>query len=450
MPKDNKKIFTCSKCDAQFLRWQGRCTECGNWGTLGEQVVKISTKKNKISTSEAAEIETLSEVSINDEEKISSKIHEFDRVLGGGIAKGSLILLGGDPGVGKSTLALQVGGQIAGNQVVLYISGEESATQVKNRFSRLGMSTSNLKFLGETSVDIILATIVKHRPGLVIIDSIQTLNYDEIESEAGSISQVKAVTAKLAELAKEENIPIVLIGHVTKDGSVAGPRTLEHLVDVVLYLEGDKYHAFRVLRAVKNRYGSTNEVGVFDMKPSGLVEVSNPSKIFLADRKNDNPGSVVTAVVEGSRAFLVEIQALVTSTSFGYPQRRANGIDLNRLQMLIAVLTKKARLFLGNQDIHVNVAGGFRISEPAVDLAVCIAIASGLKGKVIPKGMAIVGEVGLGGEIRQVNKIEKRIEEIAKMGFRDVVMPAMENINVNKKINIIKYNSVSDLIKDII
>lgn len=449
MGKDVKIIYTCSKCDAQFLKWQGRCTECGSWGTLGEQAVKKKTKDKRTMTSDAAELETLSDVSTDKEARIISGLGEFDRVLGGGIARGSLTLLGGDPGVGKSTLALQIGGRIADDQEVLYISGEESSRQVKNRFTRLGFNTSNLKFLGATSLDIIMATLIKHQPSLVIIDSIQTLNYDEIDSEAGSISQVKAVTAKLAELARSENIPIVLIGHVTKDGSVAGPRTLEHLVDVVLYLEGDKYHAFRVLRAVKNRYGSTTEVGVFDMKPNGLEEVANPSLIFLADRKKDNPGSVVTSVVEGSRAFLVEIQALVTRTNFGYPQRRANGFDINRLQLLIAVLTKKAGLFLGNQDIHVNVAGGFRVSEPAVDLAVCLAMASAMKGTVIAKGTAIFGEVGLGGEIRQVNNAEKRIEEISKMGFTDIVMPDMK-INNNSKINIIKSSSVAGVIKDLI
>lgn len=445
----SEKIYTCSKCDAQFLKWQGRCTECESWGTLGEKIVTKSKNKN-INVSEAAELETLSDVKNDAESRIVSNIKEFDRVLGGGIAIGSLTLLGGDPGVGKSTLVLQFAGQVATKNEVLYISGEESSVQVKGRFTRLGFDTPKLKFLGETNLDVIIATISKHQPSLVVIDSIQTLSYDQIDSEAGSISQVKAVTAKLAEIARSEKVPIILIGHVTKDGSVAGPRTLEHLVDVVLYLEGDKYHAFRVLRAVKNRYGSTNEVGVFDMKPEGLQEVSNPSQIFLADRKQDNPGSVVTAVVEGSRAFLVEIQALVTRSNFGYPQRRANGIDINRLQLLIAVLTKKAGLFLGNQDIHVNVAGGFRISEPAVDLAVCLAIASATKGTVIPKETAIFGEVGLGGEIRHVNNVDKRIEEIKKLGFKDIIMPDMKFDSTDAKLNVMKYSSVSEVIKDII
>jgi len=450
MSKKIEKIYTCSKCDAQFLKWQGRCTECGSWGTLGENISVKKTKKSNLSQAIPAELESLSDVSADQEEKSPSGIREFDRVLGGGIASGSLILLGGDPGVGKSTLALQVAGRMATAQTVLYVSGEESSTQVKNRFNRLDLQTDRLKYLGETDLAVIIATIEKHRPALVIIDSIQTLSFEEVESEAGSIGQVKAVTARLAEVAKSTNVPIVLIGHVTKDGSVAGPRTLEHLVDVVLYLEGDKYHAFRVLRAVKNRYGSTNEVGVFDMKTKGLQEVKNPSRIFLADRKKDNPGSVVTAVVEGSRAFLVEIQALVSHTSFGYPQRRANGFDINRLQLLIAVLMKKAGLSLGAQDIHVNVAGGFRISEPAVDLAVCLAIASAMKGRPVSPQTAIFGEVGLGGEIRQVNNPEKRIEEIFKMGFENLVMP---QIKLSGKIpgkQVMQYSTVSEVIKDIL
>lgn len=448
MSKGQKIIHTCNKCDAQYPKWQGRCTECGEWGSIGEQSIIKQTSKISNNKSEAAELEVLVEVDIKNEQRLKSNIYEFDRVLGGGIAPGSLILLGGDPGVGKSTLALQVGGNLAaGNKQVLYVSGEESSAQVKIRFTRLGLNTANLKFLGETSLDTILATIEKHDPELVIIDSIQTLNYSEVESEAGSIGQVKAVTAKLVEMARDKNIPIILIGHVTKDGSVAGPRTLEHLVDVVLYLEGDRYHAFRILRAEKNRFGSTSEVGVFDMQSGGLQEVSNPSKIFLSDRKSDSPGSVVTAVVEGSRSFLVEIQALVTRTAFGYPQRKANGIDINRLQMLIAVLIKKAGLFLGNQDIHVNVAGGFKISEPSVDLAVCLAIASAFKNKLISKTTATFGEVGLGGELRTVSQVDKRMEELKKMGFKKIVMPKAKLNTKMKEINIVTSETVDDIIK---
>jgi len=452
MTKGIKTIYICSKCDSQFPKWQGRCTECGEWGTLAQQQVQKNKKAvGETSSVLAGEPETLAKINIKQEERLKSAVFEFDRVLGGGIVSGSLLLLGGDPGIGKSTLILQIAGKLAeaGNQV-LYISGEESSAQVKIRFSRLGLKTENLKFLGETDVDTIIATINKHKPQLVIIDSIQTAHSSEIESEAGSVGQVRAVTAKLAEVAKAGKMPIIVIGHVTKKGNVAGPRTLEHLVDVVLYLEGDRYHAFRVLRAVKNRFGSTSEVGVFDMQQGGLKEVSNPSEIFLAERKVTNPGSVVTAVVEGSRAFLVEIQALVSRTNFGYPQRRVAGFDYNRLQLLIAVLIKKAGLFLSNQDIHINVAGGFKISEPAVDLAVCMAIASALKGKPIPKELAVFGEVGLGGEIRAVGQAEKRLEEIRKMGFKEVLMPNVKLTRQPKNLNLFFEQSISNAIQNII
>lgn len=446
----NKTIFVCSKCDSQFPKWQGRCTECGAWGTLVEQNV-VKQKKIVGKSGQAGMVETLATVEVRQEERLKSAIFEFDRVLGGGIVAGSVTLLGGDPGIGKSTLILQVAGQLAASgQDVLYISGEESSSQVKIRFERLGLTTPNLKFLGETDMDTIQATIEEHQPKLVILDSIQTVHCPDITAEAGSVSQVRAATAKLVALAKDSGIPIIVIGHVTKKGSVAGPRTLEHLVDVVLYLEGDRYHAFRVLRAVKNRFGSTSEVGVFDMQQGGLKEVANPSEIFLAERKIASPGSVVTAVVEGSRAFLVEIQALVSRSNFGYPQRRAAGFDFNRLQLLVAVLMKKAGLFLGNQDIHVNVAGGFKVNEPAVDLAVCLAIASAFKNRPIKKELAVFGEVGLGGELRAVGQAEKRLEEINKMGFKEVVMPKMKLVKEPKGIALAYEETISDAIQDII
>ena len=444
-------VYTCSKCDAQFPKWQGRCTECGTWGMLDKQTVQKSKPKASLSSAPVSAVETLADVGVSQEDRCPSTIHEFDRVLGGGIVQGSVLLLGGDPGIGKSTLALQAAGKLAeSGKEVLYISGEESSSQVKIRFSRLGLKTPNLKFLGETDMDTVVSTIHEHAPGLVILDSIQTAHSSDVSSEAGSVSQVRAVTAKLAEVAKADKIPIIVIGHVTKQGSVAGPRTLEHLVDVVLYLEGDRHHAFRVLRAVKNRFGTTSEVGVFDMQSGGLKEVANPSEVFLADRSATNSGSVVTAVVEGSRAFLVEIQALVSRTNFGYPQRRAAGFDFNRLQLLIAVLIKKAGLFLGNQDIHVNVAGGFRVQEPAVDLAVCLAIASALKGTPIQRGVAVFGEVGLGGELRAVGQSEKRIGEVQKMGFTDVVMPVTKMTSDVHGITIVSEKTISDTIRNIL
>lgn len=447
-----KKIYTCSKCDAQFPKWQGRCTECDSWGTLGE--AQVPQQKRSVSSAvsgKVASVETLVDVDIDLDKRLSSSIGEFDRVFGGGIVAGSVALLGGDPGIGKSTLILQVGGKLAGmGSEVLYVSGEESSVQVKERFTRLGLTTSKLKFLGETDVETILATVEQHKPSLVIVDSIQTVHTSEVESEAGSVSQLKACTAKLADAAKSSGVSFIVIGHVTKKGNVAGPRTLEHLVDVVLYLEGDRHHAFRVLRAVKNRFGSTSEVGVFDMQAGGLTEVLNPSEIFLAERKEASSGSVVTAVVEGSRAFLVEIQALVSQTNFGYPQRRAAGFDFNRLQMLVAVLIKKAGLYLGNQDIHVNVAGGFRVNEPAADLAVCLAIASALKNRPIKKTLAVFGEVGLGGELRTVGQSDKRLEEIVKMGFKEALIPKTKLPQQQEKLHLVMLDSISQVIKDFV
>lgn len=430
----------------------GRCTECGQWGTVQQQVQTVRRSIARPgSSAPAGTVQSLTEISDVHAVRLSTALPEFDRVLGGGIVLGGVILLGGDPGIGKSTLILQIGGRIADqNKTVLYISGEESGSQVKGRFERLGLRAAGLKFLGETDLDIIESTVRQHTPGLVILDSIQTVATPDVSSEPGSVSQLRAATGRLVALAKELNIPIIVIGHVTKEGSVAGPRSLEHLVDVVLYLEGDRHHAFRVLRAVKNRFGSTNEIGVFDMHPDGLHEVTNPSALFLAERSKSQPGSVVTAVVEGSRAFLVEIQALVTRTNFGYPQRRAVGFSLNRLQVLIAVLMKKAGLFLGNQDVHVSVAGGFRVNEPAVDLAVCIAIASALKNKAIAPETIVLGEVGLGGEIRSVATLDKRLAEAAKLGFRDVVMPATRDASATAGLQVIPESSVSDAIRNIV
>ncbi|MFA5051961.1 MAG: DNA repair protein RadA [Patescibacteria group bacterium] len=450
MAKHPATIYICSSCDAQSPKWMGRCSECGSWGTLGESVRPVQ-KKSTGSTVPAAEVETLAEVSVRSEDRIPTSIREFDRALGGGIVVGSVLLIGGDPGIGKSTLILQVAGQMANaGQQVLYVSGEESSAQVKVRFERLGLKTPNVKFLGATDVDTIMATSIQQKPQLVIIDSVQTMQCADVDADPGSVSQVRAATAKLVDVSKKSKIPFILIGHVTKQGNVAGPRTLEHLVDVVLYLEGDEHHLFRILRSVKNRFGSTSEVGVFDMQRDGLHEVANPSAVFLAERHETNPGSVVTAVVEGSRAFLVEVQALVTRTNFGYPQRRAAGFDLNRLQLLVAVLMKKANLYLSNQDIHLNVAGGFRLNEPAVDAAVCLAIASAARGKPLATDTAAFGEVGLAGELRAVAQTEKRLEEIKKMGFKHVLMPVTRLSHAPASLNLIQAGYVSEAIKDLI
>lgn len=379
-------------------------------------IIKIKVDKNLLVDFKSSEIINF--------ERLQTKINEFDRVLGGGIVVGSLILLGGAPGIGKSTLVLQICQNL--KTPTLYVSGEESASQIKMRIDRLNLDFSNLKFLGENNIEKIASFIIEEKPGLVIIDSIQTLYSQELPSEAGSINQVRICTVKLLELAKKYNISIIIIGHVTKDGLVAGPKSLEHLVDSVLYLEATATDNFRMLRSAKNRFGSTSEIGIFNMTGSGLAEVTNPSELFLPQNQEPNSGSVITCVMEGSRPFLLEIQALVTKTLFGYPQRRASGFDSNRLQMLIAVLVKRVQIPLLNQDIHLNVTGGLKIDETGADLAVCAAIISSFKDKIIAPDTILLGEVGLGGEIRPVYQIEKRIEEAQKLKFKNIICPVIK------------------------
>jgi DNA repair protein RadA/Sms len=425
-------IYFCSKCEAQFLKWTGRCNECGTWGSIEIQNAKQKVQRDK-SKIQISEVIDFSKIESKEITRIKTGIEEFDRVLGGGIVPGSLILLGGEPGIGKSTLVLQIVEKCQLSNVnrqllnvncqMFYVSGEESAEQIKLRMDRLKIESKTLQFLGETDIEIICATLEKHKPQITIIDSIQTMCFSELPSEAGSINQVRVCTVKLLEVAKKNNISIFIVGHVTKEGVVAGPKTLEHLVDTVLYLEGDQFHYFRILRTAKNRFGSTNEVGVFEMKEKGLMEVKNPSKEFLSQRTTKETGSIVTATMEGSRAFLIEVQALVSRTIFGYPQRRASGFDLNRLQLLATVLTRRCKLTLGNQDIYLNIAGGIKVEEPAIDLAVCLAIVSAFKNKSINSNLVAFGEVGLGGEIRNVGQIDKRIIEAKKLGFQKIIIP---------------------------
>lgn len=410
----------------------------------------ISEKSKSQNTSSYAPVEMTDLKNINNKkfERIKTNISELDRVLGGGLVPGSLVLLGGEPGVGKSTLALQMAAILPHS---LYISGEESTEQIKLRAERLKISTNTLKIGNATNVDNIISTIKQNKECLmVIIDSIQTIYSDEIEGGAGNINQVRACTTKLLEAAKMTGKTIILIGQVTKDGAVAGPKTLEHLVDAVLYLEGDKYHIFRILRTTKNRFGATDEIGVFSMESHGLEEVKNPSAIFLAGRGEAVPGSTVTCLMEGSRSLLVEIQALVTKTNFGYPQRRASGFDLNRLQVLVGVLTKRADLPLDAYDIFLNVVGGIEASEPAADLAVILALASALKNKTISKEIASFGEVGLGGEIRPVSQTEKRLNEIKKMGFKFAVVPHSNNLPKIPDLKIAPVKNVRELVEQIL
>jgi DNA repair protein RadA/Sms len=452
----NNTLFQCTNCDAQYAKWTGRCLECGKWGTIPETPItnlKSQADKNKqqYAPIEMTDLQTADKTKF---ERIKTNIGELDRVLGGGLVPGSLILLGGEPGIGKSTLALQLAAILPYS---LYISGEESAQQIKLRAERLGITSntkttnSTMKIGNATSIENIIETIKQNKNcQLTILDSIQTVQSTEVEGEAGNINQVRACTTKLLDLAKTTNKTIVLIGQVTKDGAVAGPKTLEHLVDAVFYLEGDKYHLFRILRASKNRFGPTDEIGVFSMEAHGLEEVKNPSEIFLAGRGEAVPGSTITCLMEGSRPMLIEIQALVTKTNFGYPQRRASGFDLNRLQVLVGVLTKRAGLPLDTYDIFLNVVGGLEAAEPAADLAVILALASALKNKTISSTIASFGEVGLGGEIRPVTQTEKRLNEIKKVGFKFAVIPTSANLPKIADLKIAPVKNVKDVVEQIL
>ncbi len=422
-----KKQFICTNCGKTSLKWQGRCDQCGEWNTLAEQLVK-GTGKNGLSSKVAAgQVQALSEVSGKDQSRFSSGMAEFDEVLGGGIVPGSLVLLGGDPGIGKSTLALQLANNIAASESgsksdssVLYVSGEESAQQIKLRSGRLFVG-ADIAILTETDLDVVISAIAATQPKVAIIDSIQTLNSQSVNGVVGGVSQLSFVTNSLMRLAKEQHTAIILIGHVTKEGMLAGPKTIEHMVDVVLYLEGDRYSNFRMLRTSKNRFGSVGEVGIFDMTESGLVEVPNPSAMFLEHRDQPLPGSCVTATLEGNKVLLVEIQALTNTTTLSYPRRVASGFDVNRLQLLIAIMQKSLGVNLSNQDVYVNVAGGFKITERAADLPVVMAILSSFYGKALPAGSIAFGEVGLLGEVRNVSNIDKRTKEAKKLGFSKLV-----------------------------
>lgn len=414
-----KKQFICTNCGNITQKWQGKCNNCGEWNTLSEQLVKGSGAKSTGFSSAAGQVQQLSEVDGQTQSRFTSGMVEFDEVLGGGIVPGSLVLLGGDPGIGKSTLALQLAGNIAeGKEAnsVLYISGEESAQQIKLRSSRLSVS-ADISIMTETDLDVVLATVTSVQPKIVIIDSIQTLNSQSVNGVVGGVSQLSFVTNSLMRLAKENHVAIILIGHVTKEGMLAGPKTIEHMVDVVLYLEGDRFGSFRLLRSSKNRFGSVGEVGVFEMLESGLVEVPNPAAMFLEHRDKPLPGSCVTATLEGNKVLLVEIQALTNTTTLSYPRRVASGFDVNRLQLLLAIMQKSLSINLSNQDVYVNIAGGFKVQERAADLPVVMAILSSFYGQPIPPGSIAFGEVGLLGEVRAVSNLEKRSKEAKKLGF---------------------------------
>ena len=421
-----KTAFICQQCGVSSPAYLGRCPGCGGWNTMVETIEERGGGTAGPRPRAAARAQPLNALGATRTERIGVPIEELNRVLGGGLVAGSLVLIGGDPGIGKSTLVLQTAAALADTAgPVLYVSAEESAQQLKLRADRLGIDGENLWVLSETNLAEVLDAAEQQRPGLLIIDSIQTVYVEEISSAAGSVGQVRECTARLMQWAKPRGVPVLLVGHVTKEGTIAGPRVLEHMVDAVLYLEGDRYHQYRILRAVKNRFGSTDEVGVFEMADEGLREVRNPSEAFLAERSGNAAGSTVAVTIEGTRPILVEIQALTTTSNFGMPRRSANGLDGNRLQLLIAVLQKRVGLALGGQDIFANVVGGLRVAEPAADLAIAIAVASSFRDDRVDPGTVAVGEIGLSGELRSVNQLDRRLVEAQRLGFTRVIVPAV-------------------------
>jgi DNA repair protein RadA/Sms len=427
-----KIIYTCQSCGLQSPKWLGRCPDCQTWGGLVEETVTVARGGKAATPTSANAPQRLIDVSVAGEDRLCSGFGEFDRVLGGGTVPGSLTLIGGDPGIGKSTLLLQAAERWGALGPVLYVTAEESVRQVKLRAERLGIGATELLLLAENALETILERVRETRPAFLVIDSIQTVFTQALESAPGSVSQVRECAGRLMQLAKGEGVATFLVGHVTKDGAIAGPRMLEHMVDTVLYFEGDAGHPYRILRAVKNRFGSTNEIGVFEMKDVGLAEVPNPSELFLAERPQDAPGSVVVASIEGTRPILVELQALVSGTAFGNPRRTAMGIDANRVSLLVAVLEKKVGYTLLAQDIFLNVAGGVKINEPAVDLGVVAALASSHLNRAVPARTVLFGEVGLAGEVRAVSRPELRVKEAARLGFDRCLLPAGNLKNLDR------------------
>ena len=452
MLKNKKTVYFCQECGYESAKWMGQCPGCKSWNTFVEETV--STKKPSSSgamksSEKRQEPVIIKDISLSEDERQTTQIGELDRVLGGGIVPGSLVLVGGDPGIGKSTLLLQVCRNLAEKQVsVLYISGEESLRQIKLRANRIGQFTDKMQLLCETNLEVIREVIERRKPDVVVIDSIQTMFHEDVSSAPGSVSQVRESTNILMQIAKGMGVSIFIVGHVTKEGNVAGPRVLEHMVDTVLYFEGDRHASYRILRAVKNRFGSTNEIGVFEMCNTGLEEVKNPSEYMLNGRPEDASGSVVACSMEGTRPILVEIQALVCQSNFGIPRRTAVGTDFNRVNLLMAVLEKKVGLRLAASDAYVNIAGGMKMTEPAIDLGICLAIVSSAKDIVIPDNVMVFGEVGLSGEIRAVSMAGQRVQEAKKLGFGTVVLPEVCKSSVGKVegINLVYVSQIRDAI----
>lgn len=451
MAKNRKSVFFCQNCGHEESKWLGQCPACGEWNTFVEERIDTGITKGTTTSARAvresvraASVVPLTDVTADDEARCRTGIRELDRVLGGGIVPGSLVLVGGDPGIGKSTLLLQVCRQMAEMKKILYISGEESQTQIKIRANRMGNFSPNLLLLCETNLETIRGVIEKERPELVIIDSIQTMYSEEVSSAPGSVSQVRESTNVFMQLAKGLCISIFIVGHVTKEGTVAGPRVLEHMVDTVLYFEGDRHASYRILRAVKNRFGSTNEIGVFEMRQDGLAEVENPSEYMLSGRPENASGSVVACSMEGTRPILIEIQALVCRSNFGMPRRTAAGTDYNRVNLLMAVLEKRLGMALSNCDAYINIAGGIRMNEPAIDLGIVLAIASSFRNRPIDEKTIVFGEVGLSGEVRAVSMPEQRVAEAKKLGFETCILPEV-SLKMVKEIQGIKLIGVKNI-----
>lgn len=450
MAKAKKMVFFCQNCGYESAKWMGQCPACREWNTFVEEPVEAKNEKRTKSTAGSLQPVPLSEITIQKEDRKRTEIGELDRVLGGGIVPGSLTLVGGDPGIGKSTLLLQVCRQLSGRGIpVLYISGEESLRQIKLRAVRIGEFTEKMRLLCETNLDLIRNVIEREKPEIVVIDSIQTMYNEEVGSAPGSVSQVRESTNVLMQIAKGMGVSIFIVGHVTKDGNVAGPRVLEHMVDTVLYFEGDRHASYRILRGVKNRFGSTNEIGVFEMQTQGLAEVKNPSEFMLNGKPEGASGSVVACSMEGTRPILVEVQALVCQSNFGIPRRTAAGTDVNRVNLLMAVLEKRARVNLSSSDAYVNIAGGIKMNEPGIDLAIALAVVSSQRDLVIDDGLVVFGEVGLSGEVRAVNMAEQRVLEARKLGFHSVMLPKVcaKSVGEIQGIRIIAVDNIMEAIQ---
>lgn len=423
-----KNIYVCSNCGAEYAKWYGKCPSCNEWNTFTEEIREPENTSKRAAGGFSSSAKTLTpekigDIDFSDEIRYGTGLKEFDRVLGGGIVKGSIVLLGGDPGIGKSTILLQICEYLGKSLKILYVSGEESQRQIKLRASRLSVTTENLYLLAETDIESIINTIITAKPDIVIIDSIQTMTISGVNSSAGSVTQVRECTGALMRCAKSEEVPIFIVGHVNKDGAIAGPKVLEHIVDAVLYFEGERNLTYRILRAVKNRYGSTNEIGVFEMQGKGLCEVENPSMMLLSGRPTNVSGTCIACIMEGTRPILVEVQALVTKTGFGTPRRMSTGFDYNRMSLIVAVLEKRAGFYFSTLDTYVNVVGGLRLDEPSADLSVALALVSGLTDVPIGDDVFVFGELGLAGEVRAVANSQQRVSEAARLGFKKCIMP---------------------------